>query len=493
MRIGVLPSYRGSMTGSESYWIDDTGDWAKCARAWEEYAVKMILKMNEEKEQSQIQVFLFLRWGFWHEFKTLKHYLKIIHQNTWFANEIYLVIDRRTGKDTTDDPLKASLDTWFGEINKVSIDDILQTDVDESMAAPDERTLDKLKGLVSISLKRRAMLKKMLALKKIWEYKVHWIFDDLRHFLRDTGNPPSADTNSPDAIIIEGNWNSCKVDIHRDLSKLPGEKFLLICTTDVDANLAAYADDNNISIITFSGFCDVRYFLHLYYFLQSNIRLSQATDSSLSLPIAGIIPDGNEAVFSQYSSSGRKVNLVTSAFDPNDFDSYDLNPHASKILFDIFDGYRESTFVHPIINTNNLSTLLGRMPQALLVWTHFGHGNETGLQDSARFFRSAEAWLDSFRGKRKSLSLAFFFSCRSARIAEQFARSGVKITVGFENRVSMEAVFDLAKVIIPITLELKGENQEEILTTFKQRCSALGSDYLNSCEPRIFYSNNGAK
>jgi hypothetical protein len=180
--------------------------------------------------------------------------------------------------------------------------------------------------------------------------------------------------------------------------------------------------------------------------------------------------------------------LITSAFDPNLFDSYELNPQACQAFFNLFGDYQENTFVHPLVNTNNLSELLEEMPQDLLIWSHFGHGNEIGLQDASGFFRLVDNWLDSFRGKRKSLSLAFLFSCQSAKVAEQLAKSGVRITIGFENKLNMEACIELAKVVIPVTISLNGENHEEIIRAFNQRCNALGGNYLNSCKPCIFYS-----
>lgn len=484
MKIGVLASYRGTMISLN--WIDETDNKEKCVGNWKDCAREMILKTTAERKPCQLQVFLFLRWGFWNEYDTLKSHLKLIHQHTWLANEIYLVIDRRIGREPMDGTLRASLDEWFKEVGKIPINDILQTDVD-GVTKPDEKTLNKLKGLVSISKKRRDILKKLLVPPNKLKYEVYWTLDNLQNFIGEIGNPSTSDINTANAIIIEDSWKKCKSEVHNWLNNLSGEKFIALCTTDVEADLDRYAVAHNIKLLPFSGFCDLRYFLNLYYLLQSGkSKVSNLNNGSFFLPIEEIASDGE--VFSKHTSSHKKVNLITSAFDPNDFDSYDLNPHTSRTIFDLFGDYQDDTFIHPTVNTNNLSELLEEMPQDLLVWSHFGHGNETGLQNSSRFFQVVDNWLDSFRGKRKSLSLAFFFSCNSAKVAEEFAKSGVKITIGFEKKLTMEACVELAKVVIPTTLNLNGENQEEIIKAFNQRCSALGTNYLNGCKPRIFYS-----
>lgn len=483
MKIGVLASYRGTMISLD--WIDDTDDKKICVGNWEDRACEMISKTIVERKPCRLQVFLFLRWGFWNEYDTLRSHLELIHQHTWLANEIYLVIDRRIGRDLMEETLKASLDEWFEEVGKIHINDILQTDV-ESITKPDKNTLDKLKGLVSISRKRRDILKKTTTPSNALKYEVYWKFDKLRKFIGEIGKHLTSGISISNAIIIDGEWKHCRSEVHNILNELSGDKFIL-CTNDIEAELDRYADAHNIELLTFSGFCDLRYFLNLYYLLQSGkAKVANLNDNSYSLPIDGIESDGD--VFSKHTISNKKVNLITSAFHPNDFDSYDLNPHTSRILFDLLGDYQENTFVQPIVNTKNLSAILEEMPQDLLIWLHFGHGNKTGLQDASKFFPSIDDWLECFRGKRKSLSLAFFFSCESANIAEEFAKAGVKITIGFEEKLTMEACVELAKVVIPITLNLTGENPEEIAKAFDQRCRSLGLNYLSSCKPRIFYS-----
>ena len=489
MRIGVMISYRGSMKLQS--WIDDTDNEKDCVSRWENCANEMISRTKKDQEHCQIEVFLFLQWGFWNEFKTLKNHLKLIHQNTWLSNEIYLVIDRRFGKQPEYDFEGAILDEWFNEIIGLSFDDILQTDV-ENLIEYNEGTLEKLKHLVSISRDRRRTLNEWLTRSDDWNYEILWTFGRLKNFIGEIKDKPASGEILDTIVILDGGWKICRRQIQTVLESIGGEKLIAVCTTEMERELKDYAEDAKLKVLKFSGFFDIRYFLHLYYFLRADeLKVVSLSATPFSIPIAETSDaEESERIFGNNNYASLKANLISSAFDPKNFGLYKklLTPQASRSLFDLFSRTENNKFVLPIVTVDNLGEHLEEMPQDLLVWVHFGHGKTTGLQSSDGFFYSTDEWLKSFRGKGKSLRLAFFFSCESGNVAKKFAASGVTMAVGFEEKVEMEDCMKLAKIIVP--LALSEETDEQIIAAFKTRAESLGEEYIKKCKPCIFFKSN---
>ena len=489
MRIGVMISYRGSMKPQS--WIDDTDNEEDCISRWENCANEMIKRTKKDQEHCQIEVFLFLRRGFWNDFRTLRNHLKLIHQNTWLSNEVYLVIDRRFGKQAEFSFDEAVLDEWFNEIIGLSFDDILQTDV-ENLIEYNEKTLEKLKHLVSLSRNRRKTLNELLVHSDYWNYEILWIFDRLKNFIGELKHKSPSGTSSNTIVILDGNWNICRRQTQTVLESIVGEKLIAVCSIEMERELKDYAEDAKLKVLKFSGYFDIRYFLHLYYYIRADApKVISTSTAPFPIPMEETSDaEKSDIVFGNNSLALPKANLISSAFDPNNLGVYKklLTSQASRSLFELFNGTEKNKFVLPIVTTDNLSEYLEEMPQNLLVWVHFGHGKTTGLQSSDGFFYLTDEWLKSFRDKGKSLRLAFFFSCESKNVAEKFAASGVKIAVGFEEKVEMEDCMKLAKIIVP--LALSEETEEQIIEAFTVRSESLGEEYIKKCKPCIFFKSN---
>jgi hypothetical protein len=269
------------------------------------------------------------------------------------------------------------------------------------------------------------------------------------------------------------------------LQDIPGDKFLAICTTDVSKGLINYARDNNIGIISFTGFVDVRYFLSLYHRLLS---IKSAPVAGAESPIAWstdeqVVPETKKSIGINDKLSDKTV-LITSAFDQNNSLNELLNPQASKAFFELFGTGNLNKFVLPTLTIHNLGGHLKEMPTDLGVWTHFGHGRPTGLQGFDGMYHNTEEWLEGFYQMQKSLRLAFFFSCNSINIAKKFVKAGVRLAVGFDSKVLMDDCMDLAKIVIPQALN--GDGDERIVIAFNQRCATLGNTYKLRCRPRIY-------
>jgi len=113
--------------------------------------------------------------------------------------------------------------------------------------------------------------------------------------------------------------------------------------------------------------------------------------------------------------------------------------------------------IYPAATCIKLAALLNKLDH-VLVWVHIGHGKDTeGLQQAEDgIFKTADDWLSSFASYHSSLALALFSSCRSASVAEHFAKSGAGVAIGYTEEVFKKACKYLTKGVVKAAIDSNG-------------------------------------
>lgn len=485
MKIGVKIVYSNSLK-LFGEWIDftensDNSNW-ECSNKIVEYS------KNKHKPCS-LEIFLILSSP-WLEGETLEEYLKVIKQKTWFSARIYLVIDRRVGTLPQYVVNEAILNPWFEIIDNSGIDDILQINLESSYDDLLDIPVDKLIELAKYSRQRNVIWNKLKNKYIGWEYYIPLscglLEDFLCNFLRKDNNDASNLM-----VITDGFWLNCKNQVNHKLRESQKIKIIFaVSSINPNPDLLQYARDLNADVLLFSGFCD------LHYFLQ---RLSPQFTVPVSADIMSVnstfdeleesVCHNNLNIFKKEIVPSNKLQcLTTSSFDPSDFHPYNylLNSQTSQAIHNLFGKQIYPLYVLPSATLKNLDEYLSSIPQDLLIWTHFGHGNEKGLQEFGGLYQATNEWLRSFKGKRKWIGLSFFFSCNSRDVAKKFVKAGVKTAIGFNSKVSMQFCLSLAEVVIPAAITTNAD-QREILTAFRQKCENMES-LTKKYKPQIFLS-----
>ncbi|HKR60575.1 MAG TPA: hypothetical protein VJS64_12720, partial [Pyrinomonadaceae bacterium] len=229
-------------------------------------------------------------------------------------------------------------------------------------------------------------------------------------------------------------------------------------------------------ILKFRGLLELRYFL-----LRLN-RLCQSREDVLALTVEAVNVD--RQIF-YVESRHRPRLLITSAFHPVDHE-----PNCLEAVKDVGTILRSAPphsecYIHPYFRADDLANLLKRMPE-LIAWVHMGHGGESGLLDIYGNSIKLENWFVRLQHSGASLPLMFLSVCESAPVAHKFARAGVGVAIGFENKVLPEMCRTLVAPVVSAAL-LSGGSRRAILQAYNQVFNSA-PETARIFKPKAYYS-----
>jgi hypothetical protein len=219
----------------------------------------------------------------------------------------------------------------------------------------------------------------------------------------------------------------------------------------------------------FGGPCEIRFLLQR---LNEHAAKHMSTDD----PTRSVERRSENEVFAPYERKQAPSLLLTSAFHQHD------EGHFSAVRKEISEIVRLAMqdsampITHNAINLDGLHQVLSsaNMPHQLTVWLYLGHGKKGGgLREYNHSFRDAAEWLTCFSGlaDKRSLALVFFSACHSTDIAQLFAKAGVGVAIGFENKVDQATCHQVSVPVIHAAWKTNG-NREAILEAFRRTVAA---------------------
>lgn len=188
--------------------------------------------------------------------------------------------------------------------------------------------------------------------------------------------------------------------------------------------------------------------------------------------------------------------LVTSALPPEPTNecaagAEEVGACLRRLTFDV------DVEVHPCISCEILPDIIES--KEFVAWLHISHGKRGfGLKEAlSPGFASADRWKHCFDAYQGSLRLVMLSACESAEIAEELAKRGIGVAIGFENDVYVKAARIVSEKVIPAAFE-RGNYQRNILDGFELACLELSSRsflddegrtrYYIDCSPKAFSS-----
>lgn len=264
---------------------------------------------------------------------------------------------------------------------------------------------------------------------------------------------------------------------------------------------AAFAVDLTGGNLSLSGMPVVQ-FNGVFEWIYSFIQLNQARKlhSQIKKPkpqCPGIVWVDNSremVVTGKVKNKDRRL-LVTSALGPepqNDCAAAaeEVGACLRQLPFDI------EVEVHPNITCEILPDLIGA--KEFTAWLHISHGKRGfGLKEAlSRTYASADRWQRCFDACRGRLELAMLSACESAQIAEELAKRGIGVAIGFENDVYVKAARIVSERVIPSAFEIV-DCRRAILNAFAAAYQDLQSRsypengetrYYIDCSPKAFAS-----
>jgi hypothetical protein len=165
--------------------------------------------------------------------------------------------------------------------------------------------------------------------------------------------------------------------------------------------------------------------------------------------------------------------LVTSAFHPLQHPQHCLEATRNiGALFRVL-PFNIEVQVHPCITCEKLPHLLMTGPFA--AWIHFSGDHAPGLYEvETKQYASPERWLTCFNNYPGGLQMVLLSARESAPVARLFAASGVRVAIGFVNKVTAFAAERLVEVVVPAALQGR-DLQSAILDAFDKVCRYLST------------------
>lgn len=214
-----------------------------------------------------------------------------------------------------------------------------------------------------------------------------------------------------------------------------------------------FCSRKNYELIGFHGLVE------LYYFL---LRLNRGSETSPELLDVAFSIRVKQPTF----KSHRPKLLVTHSYSRSAEEDCLAAARDTWELIKELHGVAE-IIIYPAVHVIQLADVMDNL-QDVFAWVHIGHGREDGLrQSSDELYKSAKYWLSAFGGygRRSSLSLAVFSSCKSAPVAELFAAAGTGVAIGFRTGIAQDKCSPLTKRVVRAALEWAG-SKDRILNEF---------------------------
>jgi hypothetical protein len=369
---------------------------------------------------------------------------------------------------------RESLQKWMETAVRGRTLDLLQVDYkprDPSSIRPAD-----LRGAVDRADGRHRILANRALPQGSWRCVLHRERKLLERLLSPLVQTPRDPEQAPNLLVVvdSGEPSAQKAMVHNALRRYPGRSYLVAALRRPTKQLTKYCSAQRLGEpLELHGDFELWYLLLRLNERSQRPAVAEETSREVRLPtmegIRPVSPD-EKPVFHPAASDDLPEIVVTSAFNPNEEMGYYLDAARDIGRFIEHSPLGLRFVVEPAVNLGRLIRAVGRRPE---VWIHLGHGDdqnylaEADTEHGEGRLVSPQMWLDCFQIENHRLALAIFLTCRSATIAERFARAGAGVAVGFGQIADSDKCRELAVQILKSVVE-GGTAPEVVLEGFRR-------------------------